>query len=352
MQKTSVIDSVLTIGVDLGDRHCQVCVLDAQGEILEEASIPTSSKAFESKFGHLQRSRVVIETGTHANWVHDLLVQLGHQVVVANARKVRAISTNERKSDRVDAQMLARLGRFDVHLLRPVEVRPEQMRIDLGLIRARAALVEARTSLVNSVRGLTKTAGYKLPKCSTASLHKQPIEESLQPALSPLMAMLKHLTCAIAQYDKQIEELSATRYPTTQLLMQIKGVGSLTALYFVLTITDPKRFKRARDAGAFLGLVPRRDQSGARDPELRITKTGDRMGRTLLVQCAQHILGPFGADSDLRRFGLALAERGGKKAKRRAVVATARKLAVLLLALMRSGEVYEPLRISAKKKVA
>lgn len=348
MAKHSVTWSGSTVGVDLGDRSSRVCVLDELGEIAEEGRIPTTRTAFERRFSALRPSRVVIETGTHASWVHDVVAKAGHEVVVANARKVRAISANERKCDELDARMLARLGRVDVKLLEPVRVRPAQLRLDLALIRGRGAAVEARTALINAVRGLSKAAGHKLPRCSSASFHKRPLDESLQAGLSPLMQVLEQLTKTIAQYDKEIEHLCSTRYPQTKLLLQIKGVGPLTALYFLLVIADPARFHRPRDVGSYLGLVPKRDQSGGHDPQLRITKTGDRLGRSLLVQCAHYILGRFGEDSDLRRFGLRLAARGGKTAKKRAVVATARKLAVLLFALLRTGEVYEPLRNSAK----
>lgn len=349
MAKRSVQkELVTTIGVDLGDRTSRLCVLDSGGSIVEEASISTSCSGFRRKFGALEPCRVVVETGTHANWVHDVLTEAGHEVVVANARKVRAISANERKSDTRDARMLARLGRSDVALLAPVQVRAEGVRLDLAVIRARAMLVEARTALVNSVRGLAKSSGHRLGACSAASLHKQTLDASLEPALRPLLSTLEQMSKTIAEYDKQIEALARDRYPQTRLLTQIKGVGDLSALTFVLTVGDPKRFKDARDIGAYLGLVPRRDQSGGHDPELRITKTGDRMMRTLLVQCAHHVLGRFGQDSDLRRFGEKLAARGGKSAKKRAVVATARKLAVLMFALLRTGEVYEPLRNSAR----
>ena len=337
-----------TVGVDLGDKRSRVCVLDAEGKILNEGSVVTSKAGFEHRFKAMQASRVVLETGTHANWVHDLVKQFGHEVIVANARKVRAISANERKSDELDARMLAQLGRVDVRLLEPVSVRPVQARQDLTLLRARAALVTARTEIVNSVRGLAKALGHKLKKCSAASLHKHPVDPELQPALEPMLRLLEHLTTTIRGYDREIVRLSKTRYPQTKLLRPVKGVGALSALYFVLVIGDPSRFEDARDVGAYFGLVPRRDQSGSRDPQLRIDKTGDRMARTLMVQCSHHILGRFGQDSDLRRFGLKLAARGGKSAKKRAVVATARKLSVLLFALLRSGEVYKPLRNSAK----
>jgi len=340
------------IGVDLGDRHSQVCVLDAEGEVTEESRVVTSAEAFARHFSGRPRSRVVLETGTHANWVHDLLAQSGHEVVVANARKVRAISSNERKSDIVDARMLARLGRADVALLCPVTVRAADLRQDLEFLRARAALVVARTLLVNSVRGLAKAAGHKLPACSTASFHKQELHKTLRAALAPMLKILECMSHEIQSYDKAIDRLCEQRYPHTKLLRQVKGVGPITALCFALTIGDPLRFKDARAVGAYVGLVPRRDQSGAKDPQLRISKAGDPMLRTLLVQCAHYILGPFGIDCDLRRFGLKLAVRGGKSAKKRAVVATARKLAVLLFALWRSAEVYQPLRNSALAKAS
>ena len=352
MKKTSAEVVIGAIGVDLGDCRSQVCVLDERGTVVEEDSIATTWSAFEDRFAGLPRCRIVLETGTHSNWVHDVLVKQGHEVVVANARKVRAISANERKSDRLDARMLARLGRVDVQLLQPVHVRTAQLRLDLMTLRARAELVELRTALVNSIQGLAKSAGHRLAKCSSASLHKQPLHPSLEEILRPMMDALERVSLEIAGYDKKLEAIARQRYPQCRLLQQVAGVGPLTALYFVLVIDDPKRFKRPRDVGSYFGLVSRRDQSGSRDPELSITKAGDRMGRTLLVQCAHHILGRFGKDSDLRRFGEKIAARGGTRAKKRAVIATARKLAVLLLALLRSGEVYEPLRNSEPAKAA
>lgn len=350
MKQDSVKVVLPTIGVDLGDRFSHVCELGLDGEVLERAVVPTTRRGLERKFDKLTPHQIVIETGTHANWVHDLLVDAGHRVVMADTRKTRLISANHRKCDQVDAEMLARLGRSDLALLAPVEVRPEHLRQDLTLVRARAALVESRTALVNSVRGLAKSAGHRLPKCSAESLHKQAIDASLEQALRPLMVVLEQISGQIKSYDKQIDELCEARYPQTRLLRQVKGVGPLTALYFVLMVGDPMRFKSTRSAGAYFGLVPRRDQSGGRDPQLRISKTGDRMGRVLLVQCAHRVLGPFGVDSDLRRFGLRMAAQGGKAAKKRAAVATARKLAVLLLSLLRTGEVYEPLRKTKKSK--
>ena len=348
MKKNTVSVAVSTIGIDLGDKLSRVCVLDEAGELVEEGSVSTSAGALARKFKGLPRHRIVIETGTHANWVHDLLVSFGHEVVVANARKVRAISANERKCDELDARMLARLGRVDPRLLQPVEVRPAQIRRDMMLIRAREELVKARTALVNSARGLAKSMGERLPSGSAKSLHKK---ELMILELRPMWSTLRVVSEQIDEYDKLIEEVSATRYPQTALVRQVTGVGPITSLYFVLLLGDVRRFKDGRAVGAYVGIVPRRDQSGSRDPQLGITKCGDELARRLLVQCAQYILGHHGPDTDLRRFGLRVAgsSKGGKK---RAIVATARKLAVLLFALLRTGAVYEPLRNSAKSQAA
>jgi transposase len=346
VKQASAKTLISAIGLDLGDRRSRVCVVDHEGEVIDEGSIDTTQDAIERRFGGLDPCRIVLETGTHANWVHDLLVKLGHEVIVANARKVRAISANERKCDELDARMLARLGRADPRLLHAVRVRSEQARLDLVMVRARAELVELRTSLANSLRGLAKSSGHRLAKCSPQCLHKQPLHPELEPGLRHVMDVLEAVSKAISQYDKLLGAVAHKRYPQCALLRQVVGVGPVSALHFVLTVDDPRRFADPRDIGAYFGLVPRRDQSGARDPELGISKAGERMGRTLLVQCAHHILGRFGKDSDLRRFGKRLEASGGTRAKKRAVVATARKLAVLLLALLRSGEAYEPLRNS------
>jgi transposase len=217
----------------------------------------------------------------------------------------------------------------------------------MALIRSREALVSCRTQLVNHVRGAVKSFGGRLPKCPARSFHnKAPehIPDALRPALGPILEQIGSLTQRIRDYERKLEEISNAHYPETQLLRQVEGIGSLTALTFVLTLEDPYRFAKSRSVGAYLGLVPARDHSGDRDPQKRISKEGDQMLRKLLVGSAHYILGPFGGDSDLRRHGEKIASRGAKNAKKRAVVAVARKLAVLLHSLWMSGEVYEPLR--------
>jgi transposase len=270
---------------------------------------------------------------------------------VAHARNVRLIGESSRKDDRLDARTLAGLARIDPKLLGPVRHRSAKAQIHLTVIRARAVLVSARTALVNAARGLTKSYGARLPKCGSEQMNREiakELNQELRDALDPLLAEIESLNERIAEYDRRIEQIAKGVYPQVAVLKQVKGVGPLIALTFVLTLGDPDRFRRSRDVRCFVGLRPGRRNSGNSEPQLHISKEGDRYLKTLLVQGAHYILGPFGQDSDLRRWGLKLSERGGKNAKKRAVVAVARKLAVLLHKLWVSGEVYEPLRNNHK----
>src|SRR6202789_4607097 len=340
-------DGRLTVGLDLGDRSSFYCVLDGTGDVLLEQKVSTTPKAIHEIFGAMPRSRIAVETETHSPWVSRLLSELGHETIVAHARNVRLIGESRRKDDRFDAMTLARLARIDPQLLSPVKHRSAQAQADLTVIRARASLVRARTALVNAARGLTKSYGERLRGCNPRNLDKekaQTLSPELQAALSPLLQALESLSERITEYNQQIEAVAQQRYPQTALLKQIKGVGTLIALTYMLTLEDPHRFRKSRDAGCYVGLQPGRRNSGQSEPQMHISKEGDPYLRTLLVQGAHHILGPFGADSDLRRWGLKLAERGGKNGKKRAVIAVARKLAVLLHRLWVSGEAYEPLR--------
>lgn len=332
------------IGVDLGDRTSTVCVLDADGEIVEESRVPTRQQALHAYFAWRSPTRVVLEVSTHSPWVSRLLTGLGHEVIVANPRRVQLIAANTRKSDPVDAELLARLGRVDVQLLAPVVHRPEAAQADRALLQSRDALVRSRTQLVNAARGLCKSLGTRLPRCSAASLHTHldEVPEALQPAVAPLLEALHALTVQIRALDAQLTRLARDQYPQTAVLQQMPGVGVLIALAFVLTVQDPSRFPKAREVGPYLGLTPRRHQSGASDPPGRITKAGDPFVRRLLVQGAQHVLRESAPDSALKRWGLRLVNRGGAGAKKRAVIAVARKMAVTMLRLWVTGGPYQP----------
>jgi len=338
--------NTMTIGIDLGDRFSFLAVLNDAGEVVERERLVTHTDSFERAFAARPAARIVIEASTHSRWVSSLLAELGHEVLVANPRRLALIYGQDRKNDKRDAELLARVGRLDPELLCPVWHRSNQAHADLSLVRMRNQLVELRTKLISSVRGMVKSHGQRLPACSTETFHDKVAEhipELLKAVAASALRTLAQLSEEVRGLDRQIESLARTRYPETAALRQVAGVGPVTALTFVLTVERPERFRHSREVGAYLGLVPRQDQSGDTDKQLRITKAGNVYLRKLLVQCAHYILGAFGPDTDLRRWGLALAERGGRNAKKRAIVAVARRLAVLLHRLWRSGQVYVPL---------
>ncbi len=339
----------MTAGLDLGDKYSYLCLIDTQsGEVMEESRLRTTPEALKRRFSSEQQPlRVAIEVGTHSPWVSRVLKECGHEVLVANPRKTRLIYASKRKTDELDAQSLARLARLDPKLLYPLNHRGEDSQAHLAIIRSRQALIATRTQLINHVRGVVKSFGARLPKCAARSFHSKAPEhlpQELVVALGPILEMIGSLTERIRDYERQLETISREHYPQTELLRQVEGVGVLTALTFVLTLEDPSRFAKSRSVGAYLGLVPATDQSGDRDPQMRISMEGDQMLRRLLVGSAHYILGPFAKeDSDLRRHGEKIASRGGKNAKKRAAVAVARKLSVLLHHLWVTGEIYEPL---------
>jgi transposase len=339
----------MTLGLDLGDRRTSWCLVGDSG-VVARGSARTDQLDLTDTCRHAitrGAERVVMEVSTHSPWVSRLAESVIPDVVVANAHAVGKILESTRKSDRRDAEMLARLGRADIELLRPIQHRGAKAQADLSLLRSRAQLIAARTSLVNHVRGACKAVGVGLPDCSTEAFHKavpSEIPSELKTAQGAVLSVIEHLTAKIKELDREVAGMCKSEYPETTLLTQVAGVGPICSLTFVLTVEEPDRIVQTRNVGAYFGLVPKRSQSGDRDPELHISKCGDADMRRLLVSSAQYILGPFGPDTDLRRFGKRLEKKGGKSAKRRAVVAVARKLAVLLLSLWRSGQEYIPLK--------
>jgi transposase len=342
-----------TIGCDLGDKKSAICRVGTDGKVLERTEVLTK-KTSMAKFFTRPRVHVVLEVGAQSRWVSELLKQLGHDVTIANPRRVALISQNDNKSDRTDAELLARLGRADPSLLSPMEHRSPEAQAELAVAKARDTLIGARTQLINHVRAVVKSFRTRLPSCASESFHKKTLEllpDALKPALAPLYQVLGEVAQQLRTHDKSIEKI-AKKHPEVAALEQVYGVGVLTAVTFILTLGDKNRFASSRMAGAYLGLRPRKSQSGNDDPQLRITKAGDPFLRRLLVNCANHILGPFGKESDLRTWGLRLVQRGGKNARKRAKVAIARKLAVLLHRLRITGEVYEPTGYRAKRLAA
>jgi transposase len=348
-------EPLMTAGLDLGDKYSYLCLIDQQsGEVIEEGRLRTTPEAFRRRFASQEQPmRIAIEAGTHSPWASRVLEECGHEVLVANSRKLRLIYANKRKTDEIDAENLARLARLDPKLLYPLKHRGEESQAHLALIRSREALVGTRTQLVNHVRGAVKSFGHRLPRCPARSFHKnapEHIPEALRPALGPILEQIGSLTERIRDYERRLETVAKDHYPETELLRQVEGIGPLTALTFVLTVEDPYRFEKSRSVGAYLGLVPATDRSGDRDPQKHISKEGDEMLRKLLVGSAHYILGPFGSDSDLRRHGEKIASRGAKNAKKRAAVAVARKLSVLLHHLWVTGDAYDPLHNAHRRQ--
>jgi transposase len=349
------MNSGITIGIDLAEKKHTVCVLGADGEVLHRQEIANTRQGLERLIQRYPGALVVVESGTHSPWISRLLEAAGCRVLVGNPRKLRAIWARTNKSDVTDAEMLARLGRLDPKLLYPIHHRGEQAQRDLAQVKARDMLVQSRSTLVSHVRSIAKSLGERVPSSSTNAFParaRDHLSEELGAVVAPVLESIEVLSRQIKVYDQGIAALSATGYPETERLQQVPGVGPVTALAFVLTIEEPGRFVKSRSVGAFLGMTQRRDQSGETDRHLRITKAGDRYVRQLLVSCAHYILGPFGPECDLRRFGMKLMKRGGKNGKRRAVVAVARKLAVLLHRLWVTGAAYAPdYNRQAKQKV-
>jgi transposase len=340
-----------TIGLDVSDEYTYVAVVSETGELLIDDRFPTREPAVRRWLSAGASAVVALETGSHSRWIAKVARECGHRVIVANARELRLIYAGTNKTDRVDALKLARLARVDPELLKPIHHRGDREHADLAVIGARELLVKMRSEAINLVRGSVKSNGSRVAACASTSFTRWAAEvlpDELRNALAPMLEQIDELSGRIQEYDERIEHLALTRYPQTALLKQVTGVGTLTALTFLLTVGDPARFERSRDVGCFVGLRPRRDQSGERDPRLGITKAGDARLRRTLVHCAHYILGPFGPDCDLRRWGLKLAQGGNNKKK--AIIAVARKLAVLLHRLWTTGEVYEPLRNAGRQK--
>ncbi|MEZ4280584.1 MAG: IS110 family transposase [Myxococcota bacterium] len=353
MDEHSAMDR--TVGLDVGDRETYFCILDEAGEILEEGRFRSTRAGLAGRFRNMPRARVVLEVGALSPWMSRDLEAFGHDVLVANSYQMGRIYKGQDKTDRHDAQTLARLGRSDPKLLRPLQHRRSAAMVDRGLLHAREVLVRSRVQLINHVRGSVKTVGARVSSSGSAQFARNArpqIPEVLQDALAPILDTIQMLTDQIRAFDRRIEAVAEQRYPEVAHLRTVHGVGPLTAFAFVLSIDDPARFAKSRTVGSYVGLRPKRHQSGDVDPQLRISRAGDPQLRRLLVQCAHYILGPFGEDSDLRRFGMRLIDRGGRFARKRAIIAVARKLAVLLHRLWITGEEYEPLRLESRRRAA
>lgn len=360
----------LTFGLDLGDQRSHYCILDSEGEVLMRSKVATRQDEIGRVLGAIPKMKVVMEVGTHSSWVSRKSKQAGHETIVANARNVKWISEAKDKTDRADPEKLARLGRTDVRLLSPIEHRGEEAQRGRMIVNARQALVEARTKLINTARGLVKPLGERIGKCESeafgVSVAEKHLSKEMVEALKPLLECVEKLTNQIGVYDDKLKEMERN-LPETKLLTQVYGVGTRVGVSYVLTIEDPKRFSNSRQVGPYLGMVSGQRQSGEQNPQLRISKQGDRSLRALLVQSAHCIMKTNAPDSDLKRWGmkqlgLDQSPIGGQKGKagqvksrsrkKKVIVAVARKLAVLLHHLWSTGEVYDPLYQAKKEQAA
>jgi transposase len=333
------------IGIDIGDKINTVCVLNNDGEIIQECEVENTGQEMHDFFIEYPNARVAIEACSHSLWLHDLLVRLGCQVFVGNPRKLRIISSSSRKNDKNDSRLLARLVRSDLDLLYPIVVRDILTQQDMVIIKTRTMLIKTRGDLVRHIRGIIKPFGLKLPKdVTTDNFHdkvKEHLSKELLPILKHTIKSIKDLSIQIKNLDKKIDSLINKKYPEAMLLQTIDGIGPITALTFILIMGDPKRFEKSRDVGAYFGLVPRQDQSCTIDKSLPITKEGDSCMRSLLVNCSHHILGRYGKDTQIRRHGLkVMGQDENKIRKKKAVIAVARKLSVLMHSMLISGEPF------------
>lgn len=336
----------VSIGLDVSDRTSAVIGLDEAGNVVRREQVLTTTADLSRWASAIPATVIALEAGPHSPWISRLLSRCGHEVIVGNPAKIPSISRSRSKSDWRDAEQLARLARFDRKMLHEIRHRSEQTQKDLQVIRSRDAVVRARSKLISHVRATVKAHGHRIDRCSTEAFSKRArttLHKDVLEIVGPVLDVIDGLSVTIVAYDKRIEKLAATKYPHTSWLQQIKGVGALTALAFALILEDATKFRSSRMVGPYLGLTPSRDQSGEIDPQKGISKEGDRLMRRLLVQSGHYILGPFGTDCDLRRHGRAIAARGGKNAKKRAAVAVARKLAVLMHHLWINQETYVPL---------
>lgn len=348
----SISTPATILGLDVGDRRTHFCVLQGD-EVVGRGAFNTTRSELVAAAQRVAGGRVVLEAGSQSPWMSRCLKDLGMAVHVVDPRRVQLISKDPRKTDRRDAEVLARLERGVPELLGNVHHRGEQSQCDLAILRAREQLVSCRVTLVQTVRGLCKAFGVRLPSAGTkafANRVRSEVPEALLPAIEILLEQIQALSQAIDALEKRLNEVIETRYPEVAVLRQVDGVGLITAATFVLTIEDAARFTDSRQVGSWVGLAPRCHSSGDSNPQLPISKSGDATLRRLLVQCGHYILGPFGQDSDLRRFGLKLVERGGRAAKKKAVVAVARKLAVLLHRLWSRGLEYDPLHATSRRQ--
>ena len=351
-----------TIGMDVSDRKTQVCVMAGTArkpKIIMETTIPTTKEGLAKFLSAQDRSApVAFEAGTHCRWMNEVAEGMGFKVYVANPCRLRMITESKTKNDVNDARMLARLALSDPGLLHPVKLRGPGHQKMLNLHEMRNLLVKQRTGIVVQLRAVAKSMGFRIVKCQAASFHnldRKAWPKDLNDIAWPMIKNLEQLAVTIKTYEKQIRELAETPTFKAQVgrLMEIRYVGLYVATGFVaVTGGDMDRFEKPRDIGPWLGVTPKQDQSGDIDRQCRITKAGSPFMRRLLVESAQMILRDGSSDTDLKAKGLRICARGAKIAKRKAVTAVARSLAVLMVAMLKKPDApYVPLSERCEKEL-
>ena len=350
-----------TIGADVSDRTTKVCVMTkAEGgerRIVVETTCATTKAGFEEAFSKFDRSwPVVFETGMHCRWMDRLFRKMGFKTIVGNPGKIPSFKTivgnpgkipsitkSNTKNDRNDARELARLALADPTMLHPVFLRDEVYQQMLRFHHARNMLISQRTQTINQIRGFAKSMGHRIECSSTEKFHelsKADWPREIEECAWPLMGSLKTINLKIKAYDKLIARLAER--PEFKPMVERALVAAIGG--------RPDRFDHTRDIGAYLGMIPKQDQSGDDDKQLHITHAGADIVRTALVECAGVAMMSNAKDTDLKLKGLRIAMRGGRIARKKAKVAVARGLAVTMLALLQHPErEYVPLSEDGKK---
>ena len=327
-------------GIDVHQKASEICVVGEDGEVMERTRVPTRREALKRYFGVQPRMRVVMEAGGSSQWVSRVIEECGHEVVVCAPRRVRMIAESTLKTDQIDAEVLARLGRIDHGFLGRVTHRGEEAQLLRANLTARSALVEARAKWINTVRGVLRGFGYRVSGGRSGTFHarcaKVLLPADLRAVIQPMLTQLEAVTEEIERLEEKLEEI-ATEIPVVQHLQEIPGVGLIVALYFVLSVDDPGRFRRSRDVGVFFGLRPCLRGSGDVRHYGRITREGDPEMRRLLVQAAHGMMNTR-TPCRLQRWAAELELRRGKG---KATVALARKIAVLMHHLWVTGESFQ-----------
>lgn len=328
-------------GFDAGKMSSHFCIVNEAREVLRTGKVCNRARDLAKLFGAMAPMRVVIEASSKSFWLADQLRCLGHQPVVVDPGRTKAIGAARIKHDKLDARVLAEL--CQANLLAAVDQPCQETRLARMPVAVRAGLVRARAQLINTVRSIADSEGIEIPGSSpvrfttAVELAAKPMPAAMAQALHPLIESIDALAASIAECDRSLAE-TAEKDPVMNLLQTCPGVGKICSAGFAYAIRDPKRFRSGRTVGAYLGLVPSLYASGKTYRSGHITKCGNHQTRWLLTMAANALLRSK-QDSAIKRWGLQLAARVGRK---KAVTAIARKLAAVLWAMWRNQRPFEP----------